>query len=59
MLAQLLQKGSLLKKALPRGCGSFKNIARLILEAWRTVRLTGEQLRDICARRLQIRFDSS
>jgi hypothetical protein len=59
MLFQLLQKGSLLKKVFPRGCGSYKNLARLILEAWRTIRLTCEQLKDICAGGFQIRFDSS
>jgi hypothetical protein len=59
MLFQLLQKGSLLKNIFPRGCGSAKNLARFILEAWRTVRLTCLRIQEICSRRFQIRFDSS
>lgn len=59
MLSQLLQKGSLLRNIFPRGCGSAKNLARLLLEAWRTIRLTSERIRDICTSRFQIRFDSS
>jgi hypothetical protein len=59
MISQLLLKGSLLKKVFPVGCGSAKNLARLILEAWRTIRLTGEKIQRICSSRFQIRFNSS
>ena len=34
MLAQLLEKGDLLKKAFPAGFGSEKNLAFRLLEAW-------------------------
>lgn len=57
-IAQLLQKGSLLKNIFPQGYGSTKNLARLILEAWRTIRLTRERLQKICNCLFQIRFDS-
>ncbi|RQW82068.1 MAG: hypothetical protein EHM79_19045 [Geobacter sp.] len=59
MIAQLLLKGSLLKNIFPRGCGSAMNLARFILEAWRTIRLTCEVMQEICNCRFQIRFNSS
>lgn len=59
MIAQLLLKGNLLKNVFPRGCGSAMNLARFILEAWRTIRLTCERMQEICNCRFQIRFNSS
>lgn len=59
IIAQLLLEGNLLKKIYPRGCGSDKNLAFFILEAWRTVRLTCEIIQEICNCRFQIRFNSS
>jgi hypothetical protein len=56
MLAQLLDKGDLLKKAFPAGFGSTKNLAFRLLEAWRNARLTEEAFEKMSHRRLQIRF---
>ena len=58
-LAQLMEKGSLFRKAFPAGVGSAKNVAFRLLEAWRNLRLQPEQLQQILSTRVQIRFDSS
>ena len=58
-LAQLMEKGSLFRKAFPEGVGSAKNIAFRLLEAWRNLRLQPEQLQRIFSTRIQIRLDSS
>lgn len=57
ILAQLLDKGSLLRRDFPKGFGSAKNLARALLEAWRNAAVnipTASRLP-----RFQIRFDSS
>ena len=56
IIAQLIEHGSLFRKAFPSGVGSAKNIAFRLLEAWRNFRLTDEQLRHILSMRIQIRF---
>ena len=56
MLAQLLYKGDLLKKAFPTGFGSAKNLAFRLLEAWRNARLTKDAVDTMRYPRLQIRF---
>jgi hypothetical protein len=58
-LAQLIEHGSLFRKAFPTGVGSAKNIAFCLLEAWRNLRLTAGQLEQVLLPRVQIRFDSS
>jgi hypothetical protein len=58
-LAQLMEKGSLFRKAFPAGVGSAKNIAFRLLEAWRNLRLPSEQLQQILSARIQIRLDST
>jgi hypothetical protein len=58
-LFQLLEKGSLMKKILPRGWGSAQNLAWRLLEAWRTAAFTAKDLARLLAARFQIRFDSS
>jgi len=58
-ISQLIERGSLFRKAFPRGVGSAKNIAFRLLEAWRNFRLTTELLDKIRAERFQIRFDTS
>ena len=40
LLAQLLYKGSLLKRTFPAGFGSAKNLAFRLLEAWRNCRMS-------------------
>jgi hypothetical protein len=57
-LAQLMEKGSLFRKAFPAGVGSARNIAFRLLEAWRNLRLHPEQLQQILSARVQIRLDS-
>jgi hypothetical protein len=59
LIFQLIEKGSLLKHAFPKGFGSAKNIAFRLLEAWRNFRLEDVNLRQLISRRLQIRFDTS
>jgi hypothetical protein len=58
-LAQLMEKGSLFRKAFPAGVGSAKNIAFRLLEAWRNLYLPSEQLQPFLSARIQIRLDSS
>jgi len=58
-LAQLIEKGSLFRKAFPAGVGSAKNVAFRLLEAWRNLRLQPEQLQQILSAHVQIRLDSS
>jgi len=59
VLFQLMEKGSLLKKTFPRGFGSAKNLALLLLEAWRNAKLNDEDYRRIKTERFQFRIDSS
>jgi hypothetical protein len=56
MIAQLLDKGSLLRQAFPAGFGSAKNLAFRLLEAWRNARLTKEAIEAMIRARFQIRF---
>ena len=59
LLMQLMEKGSLLRAAFPRGFGSARILARRLLEALRNAALTREQYDVLCAQPIQIRFDSS
>lgn len=59
MIFQLIEKGSLFRKAFPNGVGSLKNIAFRLLEAWRNLRISPAGFRNLYAGRYQIRFDSS
>jgi hypothetical protein len=56
LIAQLIEKGSLFRKAFPAGVGSAKNIAFRLLEAWRNLRLNAHQIQTILDARFQIRF---
>jgi len=56
LIAQLIEKGSLFRKAFPAGVGSAKNIAFRLLEAWRNLRLNADQIQNILDARSQIRF---
>ena len=56
MLIQLLDKGSILGRAFPRGLGSLKNLAFRILEALRNASLSDDEYCDLCEQRIQIRF---
>lgn len=56
MLAQLIERGTLFRKAFPRGVGSAKNIAFRLLEAWRNLRLRPTQIQQMLDARIQIRF---
>lgn len=58
-IAQLLERGSLLKRSFPCGFGSLKNIAFRLLEAWRNAPPTPALLNPALAHRFQIRLDSS
>jgi len=59
LIFQLIEKGSLFRKAFPHGLGSLKNIAFRLLEAWRNLRLSSSALQHLYGGRYQIRFDSS
>jgi hypothetical protein len=56
---QLMEKGSLFRKAFPQGVGSLKNIAFRLLEAWRNLCLTPSDFCELYNGRYQVRFDSS
>jgi hypothetical protein len=57
ILFQLIEKGSLLRNAFPKGFGSAQNLAAEILEAFRRIRLTAETYMRILGERIQIRFE--
>ena len=59
LLAQLLAKGSLLKKLFPKRVGSLKDLALLLLEAWRTAPFSLADLLNLQTTPIQIRFDTS
>ena len=59
LLAQLLNKATLLKNDFPKGFGSAKNLAFRLLEAWRNASLTQTDITAALQKRYQIRFDSS
>jgi hypothetical protein len=56
LLAQLIEKGSLFRQAFPAGVGSAKNIAFRLLEAWRNLHLSAQQIQEMQHARFQIRF---
>jgi|LGVF01.2.fsa_nt_gb hypothetical protein len=56
-IAQLIEYGSLFRKAFPAGVGSAKNIAWRLLEAWRNVRLSAHQIQQMLSIRVQIRLE--
>ena len=59
LIFQLLEKGSLFRRAFPAGVGSLKNIAFRLLEAWRTLRLSSHGFESLYGGKYQIRFDNS
>jgi hypothetical protein len=59
LIVQLIEKGSLLRHFFPKGWGSSKNLAFLLLETWRNLRLSLDNLCNLYDGRYQIRFDSS
>jgi hypothetical protein len=56
LLSQLIEQGSLFRKAFPKGVGSAKNIAFRLLEAWRNLRLSLADVQQLLDTRVQIRF---
>jgi hypothetical protein len=56
LLAQLIARGSLFRRAFPKGVGSAKNIAFRLLEAWRNLRLHPLAVQSMLDLRIQIRF---
>jgi hypothetical protein len=56
LLSQLIEHGSLFRKAFPKGVGSAKNIAFRLLEAWRNLRLSAAAVRQLLDTCVQIRF---
>jgi len=59
IIFQLIEKGSLLQDAFPNGWSSSKNLAFLLLEAWRNLIISAADLLHLGEGRFQIRFDSS
>jgi hypothetical protein len=55
-LAQLMERGSLFRRAFPHGVGSAKNMAFRLLEAWRNLRLAPNAVQRMLDVRIQIRF---
>jgi hypothetical protein len=56
LLAQLIERGSLFRRAFPKGLGSARNIAFRLLEAWRNLRLQPLAMQAMLDTRIQIRF---
>ena len=56
LLAQLIARGSLFRRAFPKGVGSAQNIAFRLLEAWRNLRLQPRVIQSMLDTRIQIRF---
>ena len=56
ILAQLIERGSLFRRAFPKGVGSAKNLAYRLLEAWRNLQLSATAFRRMLDVRVQIRF---
>ncbi len=59
MIFQLIEKGSLFRKAFPKGLGSQRNLAKRILEAWRNFKMSASDFSNLGKGRFQIRFDTS
>lgn len=59
LLFQLMEKGSLFRRAFPQGVGSLRNIAFRLLEAWRNLQLSPKDFCSLYNGRYQIRFDTS
>jgi len=59
LIFQLIEKGSLFRKAFPKGLGSQRNLAKRILEAWRNLKISANDFSDLGEGRFQIRFDTS
>lgn len=59
IINQLMEKGSLLKHLVKHTFGSIRNIARFMLEAFRTCPLDAETLEEELSVPFQIRFDTS
>jgi hypothetical protein len=58
LIFQLAEKGSLFRKAFPKGVGSLHNIGFRLLEAWRNLRLSSRGFMSLFGGRYQIRFAS-
>lgn len=56
ILNQLMEKGSLLKEHIARAFGSLRNVARKLLEEFRTKTIDAAKLLEIRASKYQIRF---
>ncbi len=56
LVAQLMEHGSVFRRAFPKGVGSAKNIAFRLLEAWRNLRISASQIDQLLNTRRQIRF---
>jgi hypothetical protein len=55
-IAQRIHKGSLLKRAFPKGLGSEKNLAYRLLEALRNTPFSKDLVHALAFQRIQIRF---
>jgi len=59
LIFQLIEKGSLFRKAFPKGLGSQRNLAKRLLEAWRNLKISAKEFSALGSGRFQIRFDTS
>jgi hypothetical protein len=58
-LYQLMEKGNLLRDAFPKGWDAAKNLAFLMLEAWRNLVISADELLHLSDGKFQIRFNTS
>ena len=59
IIFQLMQHGSLLLQVFPDGLRTAKNLAFRLLEAWRNLPLSPEEMLALSYGSYQIRFDTS
>jgi hypothetical protein len=59
IIFQLMEKGSLLQKVFPTGWSSAKHLAFLLLEAWRNLTISSDDLLHLADGQFQVRLNSS
>lgn len=59
IISRLIELSSLLKKTFPKGFGSYRNIAAILLNAFQYLRTDFDDIQRSISARFQIRFDTS
>jgi hypothetical protein len=59
IISRLIELGSLIKKAFPKRFGSYRNIASIMLDAFRYTEITTAELKEWLSQRVRVQFDTS